>query len=207
VTGRVVAAVVLAAGASSRLGQPKQLLPLKGRPLLGDVVDAVRDASVDLRYIVLGHASDEIRRAVDLRGYQILDNPEYETGQSTSLRCALDALDESVDAVLFVLGDQPGVPLDVINRLLDSYRDEPALIVQPRYKQGRGNPVLFDRSLFAQLKDLRGDTGARPILRQRRDQIRLVDASEWDRPEDVDTWEDYRRVRLRIEGIDSGAAR
>jgi molybdenum cofactor cytidylyltransferase len=207
VTGRVVAAVVLAAGASSRLGQPKQLLPLKGRPLLGDVVDAVRDASVDLRYIVLGHASDEIRRAVDLRGYQILDNPEYETGQSTSLRCALDALDESVDAVLFVLGDQPGVPLDVINRLLDSYRDEPALIVQPRYKQGRGNPVLFDRSLFAQLRDLRGDTGARPILRQRRDQIRLVDASEWDRPEDVDTWEDYRRVRLRIEGIDSGAAR
>jgi molybdenum cofactor cytidylyltransferase len=203
----VVAAVILAAGGSARLGQPKQLLPLNGQPLLSNVLDVVRDAPVDLRYIVLGYASDEIRRAVDLRGFEILENPDFEAGQSASVRCALDALDESVAAVLFVLGDQPGIPPEVISRLLDSYRDEPAPVVQPRYRQGRGNPVLIDRALFPELRELRGDTGARPVLERWRNQIRAVDASAWDRPEDVDTWEDYRRVRLRIEGIDSGATR
>jgi molybdenum cofactor cytidylyltransferase len=198
VTYPVVAAVVLAAGGASRLGQPKQLLPLAGRPLLSHVVDLAHDASFDLRYIVLGHASDEIRRAIDLTGFSVVVNPEFADGQSTSVRRAVDAVDRRVGAIMFLLGDQPAVPLEIVERIIASYRERSAAIIQPRYGDGPGNPVLIGRELFDALRELTGDTGARPLLKQHRDRIRFIDAGTHERPDDIDTWDDYRRVRRTL---------
>jgi molybdenum cofactor cytidylyltransferase len=193
-----IAAVVLAAGGAARLGQPKQLLPLAGRPLLAHAVDLTRDASFDLRYIVLGHASDEIRSAIDLTGFHVIVNPEFPSGQSTSVRRAVDAVDRRVGAIVFLLGDQPGVPPDVIERIIASYRGQPAAIIQPRYVDGPGNPVLIGREMFDALRSLTGDTGARPLLTRYRDRIRFIDVSEHERPDDIDTWDDYRQVRRQM---------
>lgn len=190
-----IAAVVLAAGRSTRLGRPKQLLPLGDRPLLAYVLRCVRRSSVDERYIVLGHASSAIEEAVDLTGFQVLKNPNYPDGQSTSVRIAVESIGHDVAAVIFVLGDQPLLAPDVIDRLADSYRDSPAPIIQPRFAEGPGNPVLIDHSLFGDLSLLTGDTGARPILHQQQELIRYIDVSDYHRPADVDTWEDYEKLK------------
>lgn len=189
-----IAAVVLAAGRSKRLGRPKQLLPLGEKPLLAYVLHCVRDAAVDLRYIVLGHLADQIRESVSLDGFNVLNNASYNDGQSSSVQIAVDALQDRASAIIFVLGDQPLQAPPVIDRLAESYRESPAPIIQPRYAEGPGNPVLIDHSLFDDLRDLSGDTGARPLLRAQQDNIRYIDVSTFHRPADVDTWEDYERI-------------
>jgi molybdenum cofactor cytidylyltransferase len=193
--GERIAAVVLAAGGSTRLGQPKQLLKLGNIPILEHVLSTVRRTATDERYIVLGYAAGEIREQVSLDGVTEIRNPDYLAGQSTSVSAAVASMPEDIAAIIFVLGDQPLQVAEVINRLAKSYRDRPAAIIQPQYLDGPGNPVLIDRSLFGELAKLTGDTGARPLLKEMRDQIRRVDCSEWSRPTDVDTWEDFELVK------------
>lgn len=191
-----IAAVVLAAGGSSRLGQPKQLLDLGGIPLLEHVLRTVRLTGVDDRFVVLGHAANEIRIRIPLNCFQEINNPDFIDGQSTSVVSAVTSIPDDVAAIIFVLGDQPLQTPEVIDRLVASYRAEPASIIQPEFCDGPGNPVLIDRSLFPELAKLTGDTGARPIIRDRKDEIRRIDCSEWSRPDDVDTPADFERVQI-----------
>lgn len=190
-----IAGVILAAGSSSRLGEPKQLLDLGGRPVLAHTLAAVRQTSLTPLFVVLGHAAEEITRRVDLLGLQVIHNSDYLSGQSSSVRAALEVLPNDVDAVVFILGDQPLVEPAVIDRLADAYRTDPAPIVQPDYREGRGNPVLIARSLFDELAQITGDTGARPLIQRHRNAVRLVDATEFSRPDDIDTREDYERIQ------------
>lgn len=196
-----IAAVVLAAGGSTRLGQPKQLLKLGETPLLEYVLRTVRQASVDSRYIVLGYAAEKIRQQISLDGFTEIHNPDYISGQSTSVCAAVDGVAPNTSAIIFVLGDQPLQIPGVIDLLAESYREDPALIIQPRYSEGPGNPVLIDHTLFDELATLTGDTGARPLLMEYRDQIRRIDCTSWSRPGDVDTWDDYERVRATYESM------
>jgi molybdenum cofactor cytidylyltransferase len=189
-----IAGVILAAGSSSRLGEPKQLLDLGGRPVLAHTLAAVRQTSLDPLAIVLGHAAAEIEQRVDLRDVQTIHNPDYQSGQSSSIRAALAALSDDIDGVVFILGDQPLVEPAVIDRLVRAFRTEDAPIVQPKYHEGRGNPVLIARSLFSELAEVTGDTGARPLIQRHHDAVRLVDATEFSRPDDIDTREDYENI-------------
>jgi molybdenum cofactor cytidylyltransferase len=198
--GRIVA-VVLAAGGSTRLGQPKQLLKLGETPLLEYVLRTVRRARVDDRYIVLGYGADAIREAISLDGFHEIHNRDYISGQSTSICAAVDAVATDTAAIIFVLGDQPLQVPGVIDLIVESYRQEPAPIIQPQYREGPGNPVLIDHTLFGELAQLTGDTGARPILRENPNLIRRVDCASWERPGDVDTWEDYDRVKAAYEAM------
>jgi molybdenum cofactor cytidylyltransferase len=195
---RRVAGVILAAGASTRLGRPKQLLPLAGRPVLAHVVVAASQTGLDPLIVILGYAADDIRRQADLFGTTVLVNPRYADGQSSSVRAAIRALPADVGGVVFLLGDQPLVEPEIIKRLLAANRKDTALIIQPRYAEGPGNPVLIGRPLFPALLELTGDTGARPLLRRHADRIRFVDARDFRRPDDVDTWDDYERLRGRF---------
>ena len=195
-----VAGVVLAAGSATRLGGGKQLLPLARRPLLAHVLDAARRTPLDPLLVVLGAAADEVARQVDLTGFAVVHNPAYLEGQSTSVRAAVAALPGDVDAAVFLLGDQPEVDPAVIDRLVERFRVDGAPIVQPRYAEGRGNPVLFARRLFPELLELRGDEGARPLLQRHADVAVFVDAGDLRRPDDVDTPEEYDRLRRRVEG-------
>lgn len=189
-----VAAVVLAAGGSTRLGQPKQLLNLDGYPLLSRTLDLVRASQLSPRIIVLGGYADEVRARVPLDGFTIVENTDYQQGQSTSLIAGLKALPPDVAGVVVVLGDQPLLPPGLLDKLVNHFDPETVVAVRPRYAEGPGNPVLLSRVLFPELLELEGDVGARDVLRRHRGRIAEVDVSGWPTPRDVDTLEDYRSL-------------
>ncbi len=196
-----IAAAILAAGTSSRLGTPKQLLELGGRPVLAHTLEAVQQTSLDPVLVVLGHEQGLIQQRVDLSQTTVVENPEYASGQSSSVRAVLRSLPDNVDAVVFVLGDQPLVDPRVIGELAEARETDRALIAQPRYAEGRGNPVLIGRELFDELSQITGDTGARPLLEHHRDQITLIDVSDKNRPGDIDTLADFEAIKQQFDEL------
>lgn len=198
--GRVYG-VVLAAGSSSRLGRPKQLLPLGGRPLLAHTLAHARDSLLDGVYVVLGHEARAIERQVEpaALGARVVVNDRHGEGQSTSLHAGLAALPRDAAAAVFILGDQPLVGPDVLDALVATYRATGGPIVQPVYAGRRGNPVLFDRALWSELLTIEGDQGARGVLRAHADLVREAPVPDIPYPADVDTPADYERLRARFE--------
>ncbi|CAN5524447.1 hypothetical protein BH23CHL2_BH23CHL2_08030 [soil metagenome] len=189
-----IAVVVLAAGGSTRLGQPKQLLDLDGMPLLSRTLEFVRLSRLDPRVVVLGGYEDEIRDAVSFVDFQTVSNPAFKEGQSTSLEAGIRALPDDVDGAMILLGDQPLLPPRVIDLLVDNFDPQHDAAVRPKYDAGAGNPVLINKSLFPELLKITGDVGAREVLQAHRDSIREVEIVGWRAPRDVDTLEDYERL-------------
>jgi molybdenum cofactor cytidylyltransferase len=189
-----IAGIILAAGRSARLGRPKQLLPLGGRPLLAHTVAHAVASTLDEVILVLGHDAATIAAAVGDQGQRTIVNPDYATGQSTSVRAGLATLAPDTDAVLFLLGDQPTVTAEVIDTLLSVYRAEAAPILVPVYGGERGNPILFGRALFPELDQVSGDEGARAIVRAHANEVCPVPVPGDQSPQDVDTEEDYQRL-------------
>jgi len=189
--GQMISGLVLAAGRSSRLGRPKQLLPLAGRPLLDHVLEHAAASALDEVVLVLGYEAAAIRAAVGERGQRVVVNPDYAAGQSTSLRAGLAAVDPRAEAMLVLLGDQPGVGPEVIDALLAEFRRGTAPIVVPAYGGRRGNPVLFARTVFPELARVTGDEGARRVVRRRDDRVVEVPVGDEPPPGDVDTDDDY----------------
>lgn len=188
-----VAGIILAAGASRRLGRPKQLLDFRGKPLLQHAIDHARASRLAEVILVLGASHDRIEPAIDASGLRIVVNPEFAEGQSTSLIAGLDAVDANVDGVLFLLGDQPGVTREIIDTELEAFDGDPTTIVMTAWQGTPSHPVLFGRAYFDTLRALSGDTGARRIIADARDRVRHV-VSDRPVPGDVDTEEDYRRL-------------
>jgi molybdenum cofactor cytidylyltransferase len=189
----VIAGIVLAAGRSSRLGRPKQLLPVQGEPLLRFTLQRILTTSLDTVYVVLGHQAEEIARLIADLPVHIVDNPDAEQGQSTSVLAGLHASALSKpDAVMVLLGDQPQVNPAVINALTSRWQETHTGVVAPRYSDGIGNPILFARAVLPEFTTLSGDTGARAIVRayQARGDISLVDVPS-PAPPDIDTEADY----------------
>ena len=188
----MIAGIVLAAGQSSRLGRPKQLLPVHGEPLIRHTLRRVLASSLDQVILVIGHEADEIRTAVADLPVACVFNADAAAGQSTSVRAGLAALSPDVAAAVFILGDQPGVDPNVIDTLIASWRESGAPVVVPRYEDRMGNPVLFDRRLFPELAALEGDSGARPVVRAHHysGELQVVPVAG-KAPPDVDTEADY----------------
>lgn len=192
----MIAGVVLAAGSSSRLGRPKQLLPLQGEPLLRFTLQRILATCLDIVYVVLGHRSSEIAAAIDDLPVRIVENPDAEQGQSTSVLAGLRAVTHNrPDAVMFLLGDQPQVDPAVVNALITRWHDTHSSVVAPRYADGVGNPILFGRDVLHEFMTLSGDTGARAIVRahQQAGDISLIDINSV-APRDVDTNADYAEL-------------
>ena len=189
----MIAAVVLAAGTSSRLGTPKQLLPYQGRPVLAVVVQNLLNSPLDCVLVVIGHRAEEVAPALNGLPVDVVVNGQYATGQASSIKAGLAALGGGVEAALFVLGDQPLVKPGTIKMLVEGYRTGGG-IVAPFYKGRRGNPVLFDRLFFQEMASLEGDTGAREIIGRHPECFRRIDVPDPGVLLDIDTWEDYRRL-------------
>jgi molybdenum cofactor cytidylyltransferase len=193
----VIAAVVLAAGLSRRMGQAKLLMPVGGRAIVRYVVESVLAGGVDLVWVVTGPDVEPIETALAGLEVQIAVNPAPEEGQASSLRAGIAALPASVDAVLIALGDQPSLAPSIIPALLAARRTSPKLIVAPRYRDGQGNPVLFKREIFPELLRLTGDQGARPIIQKEPARVEWVEL-DLPMPPDVDTLDDYEKIRANL---------
>jgi molybdenum cofactor cytidylyltransferase len=190
---RWVTGLVLAAGGSERLGQAKQLLPYGGAPLLGHVLQTARSCPFDQLLCVVGGASAEVRRWVDLREVEVVENESYGDGCSSSIAAALEHVDARCDVLVLMLGDQPGVGVANVEALLHGRGAAP--VAACAYSDGRGHPLAFARSMFNELGGLHGDKGVWKLMDQFADEVADVEM-EGPIPLDVDTWEDYRRVLL-----------
>ncbi|MFQ5615478.1 MAG: selenium cofactor biosynthesis protein YqeC [Anaerolineales bacterium] len=196
-----VAGVVLAAGGSRRLGQPKQLLDWQGKPLVRRVVMTALDAGLSDVLVVTGAFAERVELALDGLPVKIVHNPEWERGQSSSVKAGVRALPPGAGAALFLLADQPWVSPALIRAVVEAYARGLAPIVAPLIDGQRGNPVLFDRVTFDDFDSLTGDVGARSLFGRYR-----VTWIPWHDPRplrDVDTMEDYRRLFQDEIGVSS----
>jgi molybdenum cofactor cytidylyltransferase len=189
-----VTGIVLAAGTSSRLGRPKQLLDLQGKPVLQHVLDATAASGLDRIVVVLGHQADRISARVHLpQNGRVVVNPRFEDGQSTSLRAGIEAAG-TAEAIMVLLGDQPGVRPEAIRSLIEAWRGGSGPVVQASYGGRPAHPTLFDRSVWPRIMEARGDQGGRGILAAHPDWRVLVEVGGTP-PADIDTEEDYQGVR------------
>ncbi len=190
----MIAGVVLAAGTSSRLGRPKQLLAYQGSPLTQHVIDAAIAAGLDDVIVVLGErAEDMLAQLVLPAPARALLNPDYLQGQSSSLRAGLRAAGPDVRAAVILLGDQPTVGVEAIRAVMAEYERRGGPVVRATYGGAPGHPVLIDRGVWSQVEAIRGDFGARKLLSDHPEWVVAV-AVAGERPHDVDSWEDYQRL-------------
>jgi CTP:molybdopterin cytidylyltransferase MocA len=185
----MVAGLVLAAGAGARFGGRKQLALLDGRPLLEHALAAMASAPVEPVAVVLGADAGEIAAAVDMHGAEPIVCQEWDEGQSASLRMGIEALEHAgAGAVVVTLGDQPRIAPAAIAAIVAARAPGEADAVRATYDGTPGHPVLLERSLFDAVRGLRGDTGARDVLRSAR--VLDVPCDGLGDPADVDTPED-----------------
>jgi len=193
-----VGIIVLAAGASARMGAPKQLLRYDGETLLRRVVRAALGSRCRPAVVVLGAQAEALRG--EIVGAQVVINQEWAEGMASSIRCGLHALAtamaEPLAAVVLLLCDQPFVTSMIIDRLLETYERKRPLLVASEYEadgeRTQGVPALFSRALFSELMALHGAEGARRVIRRHASKAALIAAPE--AAFDVDTPEDYRRL-------------
>jgi molybdenum cofactor cytidylyltransferase len=190
------AGVILAAGGSSRLGRPKQLLEWHGAPLVRHVAGRALAAGLSPVVVVSGAKADQVEAALQGLPVSFAYNPAWESGQASSVKVGVQALPAEIGAAVFLLSDQPQVPSDLLRALVLSHAGSLSALVAPRVHGRRANPVLFDAALFPELLLLRGDTGGRSLFSDpRRFPVQWID---WDDPDlllDVDTPADYRRLQ------------
>jgi molybdenum cofactor cytidylyltransferase len=187
------AGIILAAGASTRMGQPKPLLLWRGEPFIRHIARTALGAGLSPIVIVVGAHTPEIRAAVADLPVTLIHNPDWEAGQSTSVRCGLQALPDSIGSAVFLLADQPQIPIELVKALKDQHAHTLSPIVAPLIDDRRGNPVLFDRVTFADLQSITGDVGGRAVFAKH--PIAYVPWHDASLLLDVDTPEDYQRLR------------
>jgi molybdenum cofactor cytidylyltransferase len=185
--------MVLAAGSSRRMGSPKQLLRVDGRPLLEVVVGHANASRLDDVLVVLGAAADEIRSQVDFGRARVLINPDHASGMASSLRAALAALDSDVELAMVILGDQPDVA-GRLDRLLDLLDESGLPAAALSFGSLLHPPVVLRRELWGDLMALEGDVGCRAVIRARPELVARLPIEALNHPVDVDTPDDYKRL-------------
>jgi molybdenum cofactor cytidylyltransferase len=190
-----IAAVILAAGASIRMGQPKLLLQWKGKPLIHYPVTAAMEAGLAPILVVTGYQQIEIETALSNTPATFVHNPDWESGQSTTVLTALRALPGDIEAMVILLGDQPMVSSQAIRKLITFYlaSDPKPMILAPAVDGKRANPVLFDHRVFPDLLNLQGDAGARQVFSIHPPQ--LLELNDPSLLFDVDSPVDYEKLQ------------
>ncbi len=185
--------IVLAGGGSARFGQPKMLLDWNGKPLVRRAVETALESGLKRMIVVVGAVNEPVRRALAGLNVKVVENADWQAGQSTSMRAGLsEVIGQNAGSVIFLLSDQPFVTPGAIRALVDEHRQTLAAITALRVGGRRANPVLFDRQTFEELMTIQGDVGGRALFQ--RYETAWVDWADERLLLDVDTPEDYARL-------------
>jgi molybdenum cofactor cytidylyltransferase len=190
-----VTGLVLAAGGSTRLGQPKQLLPFGSGTLLDHVLSVARACRFDQLLCVIGGGAEPVHAHVEFAGVEVVENDAFGSGCSSSIAAALSAVDGRADVLVLMLGDQPGVTASTVETLLSGRRGAP--LAACAYTDGRGHPLAFGREMFPSLVELHGDKAVWKLMDRLGEQVIDVPI-DGAVPRDVDTWADYKAVRTEV---------
>ena len=196
-----VTGLVLAAGVSRRLGEPKQLLAYRGTTVLGATLDMARSCGFDQLLATVGGASAELRDRVDFRDCQVVENEQYASGCSSSIGAALGVVDDRSEGIILLLGDQPEVTTGAVKRLREAAGS--SFLGVCRYDDGVGHPFWFRRQVFDDLRALHGDKAVWKLLESGSYPVREVEVAG-NIPLDVDTWEDYQALLAATNGGPGG---
>jgi|SRR5687768_2759864 len=191
---KFISGLILGAGASQRLGPPKQLLPWRGSTMLGWVVNqAGRSTGLDEVVVVLGRAADQVREQVDFGAARVVENPVFTEGCASSYRAGIAALDSQSAAIMIILGDQPGITPEIIDRAAEEWRQRESLIALCSYQGRKGHPMIFARSMFDQLEKLHGDKAAWKLVDANPNRVHEL-YLDLPFPDDVNTAQDYEQL-------------
>lgn len=190
-----IGAVILAAGGSSRFGEPKQLIPFRGKSLVRRIIDAAWDAGCSPVVVVIGSDNEKLHRELDRAGVVTVQNKQWQRGIGSSIRCGIQGLinnSSDVEASVLLVCDQPAVDAPVIERLIARRETTGKTIVASSYADTLGVPALFARSIFEELLSLGDKAGAKSIVLRSRERV-----ASFPFPEgliDIDTWEDWEKL-------------
>ncbi|MFO7996023.1 MAG: nucleotidyltransferase family protein [Dehalococcoidia bacterium] len=190
----MISAILLAAGESNRMGQPKQLMLLGQSTIVATTIDHLLNSGVGETIVVLGYKAEEIRKAIVGKPVKIAMNPDYQKGMSTSVIAGLRQIDKRAKAVLIALGDQPFVDSQTINGLLEASMASSRGIIIPAYHGKRGNPVIFASKYKGELLNLKGDVGGREIVKRHPDDVLEVAVNCEGIVLDIDTARNYNSM-------------
>jgi molybdenum cofactor cytidylyltransferase len=195
----MISAILLAAGESNRMGQPKQLMPFDQITIVERTIDNLLNSAVSETIVVLGYKDEEIRKTIASKPIKIAINPDYQQGMSTSIIAGLKQVDKKARAVIIALGDQPFVNSQTITSLVEAFIANNRGILIPVYQGRRGNPVIFAIKYKNELLNLKGDVGGREIIKRHPDDVLEVAVNCEGVLLDIDTMENYTPITLNPE--------
>jgi molybdenum cofactor cytidylyltransferase len=190
----MISAILLAAGESNRMGQPKQLMPFGQSTILERTIDNLLNSAASETIVVLGYREEDIRKTIAGKPVKIAINPDYQQGMSASIIAGLKQIDKRARAVLIALGDQPFVDSQTINSLVEAFIANSKGIIIPVYQGRRGNPVIFAIRYRGELLNLKGDVGGREIIKRHPDDVLEVVVNCEGVLLDIDSMQNYTSI-------------
>jgi CTP:molybdopterin cytidylyltransferase MocA len=194
-----IAAILLAAGQSRRMGAFKPLLPFGNKTVIECCIDYLQAGGVETIVVVLGHRADEVRRHLAERDVIFALNPDPNSEMGVSIAAGVGQLPPSCQAVLIALSDHPAVPAAVVSRLIQAWENGVRLVI-PTWQQRGGHPVLVDLSLRSELLDLSWTGGLRALFEARKNEVERVPVDSPFVARDMDTWDDYHALHEEVTG-------
>lgn len=193
----MICAVILAAGESRRMGQPKLLLPLGDKTIIESVLENVIASKVDKILVVLGSNQKMMEKTIKNFPIEITINPRFSTGMLSSVICGFEALPAKTQGVLVVLGDQPSISSIIINDLISQYQKTKKGIIVPVYQGRRGHPILIDKKYKRKIHNLNSNIGLRELIHNHPEDILEVKIPHSTILQDIDTPDDYQKVQKK----------
>lgn len=190
-----IATLIVAAGESSRMGRPKQLLPWKHTTLLGNAIETAQTISKDAVHVVLGANYEKILKTVSSKSAKFIFNPNYKSGLGSSIAHGVDYIlktDKKYEAIVLLLGDQPLLDSPYLDQIVETYKKNAIGIVATDYGHRAGVPALFDKKFFGRLSSLNEDYGAMEIIKKNAEEVLKLNPEG--KAVDVDTIEDYEAL-------------
>ena len=190
-----ITGILLAAGLSTRMGEPKQLLPFGNSTIVETIIDNMIGSKLDEVIVVIGHESERVNGRIRIKPVKVVFNPNYKQGMLTSAQCGVQALSECADAFALMLVDQPFITSDLINRVVDSYKDSDKEITLPSHNYRRGHPAIFNRRYASHILSLDAESGGiRSLFKKNANFIHYVIVDTDRVLKDIDYRKDYEEA-------------